>query len=266
MQRVVSANNPRLREILRLLASSRERRKSGRCVLEGAHLAAVYRDRHGAPQTLVVTDESLAREEVRALLAHVPPAQVIAVPARLIAEHTSVPADVGVLAVVPTPQGTIADDARFVLAVENVQDPGNVGSMIRTAAAAGVDQVLLSRDCAFAWAPKVLRAGQGAHFLASVVEDVDLCAYVERFRARGGRAVATVARDGGDVYAARLATPLAIAIGNEGAGLSEDLAARCNERVTIPMARGNESLNAAAAAAIVLFECVRQRRVSARSP
>jgi TrmH family RNA methyltransferase len=260
MQRVVSPNNPRLREVLRLLASSRERRKRGRCVLEGVHLAAVYRERRGAPETLVVTDEALAREEVRTLLAHVPPASVLAVPARLIAEDTSVPAEVGVLAVVPTPSGAVASDAAFVLLIEDVQDPGNVGSMIRTAAAAGVDQVLLSRDSAFAWSPKVLRAGQGAHFLASIVEDVDLGAFVERFRARGGRAVATAARNGEPLYGATLAGPIAIAVGNEGAGLTDVLAAQCDLRVTIPMARGSESLNAAAAAAVVLFECVRQRR------
>jgi TrmH family RNA methyltransferase len=262
MQRVVSPGNPRLREVLRLLASSRERRKSGRCVLEGVHLAAVYRERCGVPETLVVTDEALAREEVRALLAHVPPSSVLAIPARLIAEDTSVPAAVGVLAVVPTPQREVSGSARFVLLVEDVQDPGNVGSMIRTAAAAGVSEVLLSRDSAFAWAPKVLRAGQGAHFLTSVVEDVDLQDFVRRFRARGGRAVATVARDGEPLYGATLAAPVAVAVGNEGAGLSQALIAQCDARVTIPMAGGNESLNAAAAAAVVLFECVRQQRAS----
>jgi TrmH family RNA methyltransferase len=260
MQRVVSPGNPRLREVLRLLGSSRERRKRGRCVLEGVHLAAVYRERHGPPDTLVVTDEALAREDVRALLAHLPPAIVIAVPARLIAEHTSVPPEVGVLAVVAAPRGRVSPDARFVLMIEDVQDPGNIGSMIRTAAAAGVDHVLLSRDCAFAWSPKVLRAGQGAHFLTAVVEDVDLAAFVERFRASGGRAIATVARDGVEVYTASLGAPAAIAIGNEGAGLSDVLVACCDARVTIPMAGGSESLNAAAATAVVLFESVRQQR------
>jgi TrmH family RNA methyltransferase len=264
MQRVVSPNNPRLRDVLRVLASSRERRKSQRCVLEGAHLVEVYRERFGAPETVVVTDESLAREDVRALLAHVPPADVMAVPARLIAEHTAVPADVGVLGVVPTPRESVSEAARFVLLIEDVQDPGNVGSMIRTAAAAGVDQVVLSRACAFAWAPKVLRAGQGAHFLVSIVEDVDLVDYVERFRGRRGHAVATVAQGEAGLYDTRLPTPIAIAIGNEGAGLSPGIVARCDVRVTIPMARGSESLNAAAAAAIVLFECVRQRRAEAR--
>src|SRR4029078_8189463 len=121
--------------------------------------------------------------------------------ARLLAHASSMPADIGVRSVVETPVATARDDAPFTLLgedvqapgnvramlVEDVQDPGNVGSMLRTAAAAGVDQVLLSRDCAFAWSPKVLRAAQGAHFLTRVVEDVDLVEWATALRARGGQ-------------------------------------------------------------------------------
>jgi len=259
MQRVTSPANPRLRAALDLFASSRARRKTGRCVLEGVHLVQVYRDSVGVPETVIVADEALANDEVRALLARVPPASVLAVPARLLAEHTALPAQSDLLAVVPTPIGAVSDRAAFTLLVEDVQDPGNVGSMLRTAAAEGVDQVLLSTACAFAWSPKVLRAGQGAHFLTSIGEDVDLVAWTARFVARGGHAVATLARGGDPLYGATMTAPLAIAIGNEGAGLSDALVAACDARVTIPMATGNESLNAAAAAAVVLFEAVRQR-------
>jgi TrmH family RNA methyltransferase len=261
VQRVTSPANPRLRGALELVASSRERRKSGRCVLEGVHLVTVYQARVGVPELVVVADEALADDEVRAILAHVPPARVLAVPAKLLAEHTSLPPAAGILAVVPAPRQGASEEAAFTLLVEDVQDPGNVGSMLRTAAAAGVDQVLLSKACAFAWSPKVLRAGQGAHFLTRIAEDVDLPAWVARLRARGGRAIATVVTGGVALYDAPLARPLAIAIGNEGAGVSDALVSACGERVTIPMASGNESLNAAAAAAVVLFEAVRRERL-----
>jgi TrmH family RNA methyltransferase len=142
--------------------------------------------------------------------------------------------------------------------LEDLQDPGNVGTILRTAAAAGVEQVLLSKHCAFAWSPKVLRAGQGAHFLTAIVEDVDLPAWIAAFQRTGGRAAALVARGGADVFSAPLDLPLALAIGNEGAGLSAALLASADQRVTIPMPGGAESLNAAAAAAVVLFECVRR--------
>jgi TrmH family RNA methyltransferase len=264
MQRVTSPANPRLRAALDLIGSSRERRKTGRCVLEGVHLLEVYQARLGAPELLIVADEALANDEVRAILAHVPPARVLAVPARLLAEHTALPPEADILGVVPTPREAPSDDAAFTLLVEDVQDPGNLGSMLRTAAAAGVAQVLLSKACAFAWSPKVLRAGQGAHFLTRIAEDVDLPQWVARLRARGGHAVATVARDGEALYAVDLTGRIAVAIGNEGAGLSDTLSAACDRRATIPMAAGNESLNAAAAAAVALFEAVRQRGARAQ--
>jgi TrmH family RNA methyltransferase len=258
--RVTSPSNPRVREALRLMASSHERRRAGRCVLEGAHLVDVYRATIGLPETIIASDEALARDEVRALVGGAADARTIVVPAALLAEHSAMPAGIGVLAVVTTPRDTTPrDDAALTLLLEDVQDPGNVGSIVRSAAAAGVEQVLLSKTCAFAWSPKVLRAGQGAHFLTRVVEDVDLVDWSTRFRAAGGTLAALVVDQGAPLYEADLPAPLALAVGNEGAGLTPALAAVANRRVTIPMARGNESLNAAAAAAVALFEVVRRR-------
>jgi TrmH family RNA methyltransferase len=161
---------------------------------------------------------------------------------------------------VATPRAAASAPADFCLLLEDVQDPGNVGSMLRSAAAAGVGQVLLSRHCAFAWSPKVLRAGQGAHFHLDVQEDIDLTQWAAGFVAAGGRLVATVAAGGTPLFDAPLAGRVAIAVGNEGAGLTLPLQSLAGVRVTIPMPGGTESLNVAAAAAICLFECVRQRR------
>jgi TrmH family RNA methyltransferase len=258
MQRVTSRQNPRLLEAARLIASSRDRRKAGKCVLEGEHLIGVYLERMAAPEYLLVVEERLADARIAALIARMPSQDVIAVSGALFAEIATVPADVGVLAVVPTPRPAVPPPARFHLLLEDLQDPGNVGTILRTAAAAGVEQVLLSKHCAFAWSPKVLRAGQGAHFLTTVVEDVDLAAWVASFRARGGLVAAMVAHHGADLYATALPRPLAIAVGNEGSGLSAPLAASADTRITIPMPGGMESLNAAAAAAVVLFETVRR--------
>ncbi|HWD36425.1 MAG TPA: RNA methyltransferase, partial [Casimicrobiaceae bacterium] len=250
--RVESANNERLRDVARLASSSHERRKSGRCVLEGVHLIEIYCERVGPPQTLVVLDEALARRDIINLMARVPASRTLVVRRALFSELASLPADVSALAVVPAPVTRASEPGRFCLVLEDVQDPGNVGTMIRTAAAAGVDQVLLSRDCAFAWAPKALRAGQGAHFLTTVIERVDLRAWIDAFRAAGGRAFATVVADAIPVYRADLRGRVAIAVGNEGSGLSPALQQACDARIAIPMASGSESLNAAAAGAVVL--------------
>jgi TrmH family RNA methyltransferase len=260
MQRVTSRQNPRLKEAGRLIASARDRRKAGKCVLEGEHLVGVFSARYGAPESLLVTDEALAHAAARAL-AERHAERTLVIPAKLLSELAVLPADVGVLAVVPVvrPAAAPTTTAAFCLLLDDVQDPGNVGSMLRSAAAAGVAQVLLSKHCAFAWSPKVLRAGQGAHFHAEIHEDVDLAAWAAAFRATGGEVIATVAAGGTNLYAARLGGRVALAIGNEGAGLTKALSAQATQRVTIPMPGGMESLNAAAAAAILLFEVVRQR-------
>lgn len=263
MPRATSRQNARLKSAARLIASSRDRRKAGRCVLEGEHLVAVYLDRIGAPESLLVVEEMLAVPRIAALAARVPAHAVVAVPAALFGAVSTLPADVGVLAIVPAPTPALPPPARFHLLLDDLQDPGNVGTILRTAAAAGVEQVLLSRASAFAWSPKALRAGQGAHFLTTIVEDVDLVQWAARFRAAGGHVAATVAHGGRDLYAAPLPWPLAIAVGNEGAGVSAALAAHADVEVTIPMPGGMESLNAAASAAVVLFEAVRTRRAAA---
>jgi len=258
--RITSRDNPRLVEVARLLASARDRRKSGRCVLEGEHLVTVYLERVGRPLTLVVLEGRDAVPAIAALVAAMPARDVLHVPRAVLATLAATSPDVGVLAVVAAPRIALPAAGMSHLLLDGVRDPGNVGTILRTAAAAGVMQVLLSKDCAFAWAPKVLRAAQGAHFLTTVVEEVDLPAWARAFRAAGGTLVATGVGRGDDLYATPIAVPWAVAIGNEGAGLSAELAAVASSTVTIPMPGGMESLNAAAAAAVVLFELVRRRR------
>ena len=265
MHRVTSRNNPRLAEAAGLISSSRDRRKTGRCVLEGEHLIGVYLDRVGRPETLIVVEDRLDDPRFHALVTRMPEHDVIVVPAGVFGEVSTLPAAVGALAVVTTPTLPLPPHAGFHLLLEDVQDPGNVGAMLRTAAAAGVQQVLLSKHCAFAWAPKVLRAAQGAHFLTTIIEDVDLVAWSREFRASGsgsssGNVLATLASGGSDLYAVKIPRRVAILIGNEGSGLSAALMNQADTLITIPMPGGAESLNAAAAAAVVLFECVRQRR------
>ena len=261
MPRVTSPDNPRLKHALRLISSSRERRKAGLCVLEGANLVDVYLGRHGVPETVVALDDETAEPRLRHVRERVPPSRVLTLAARDWTALTQLPLEIAVIAVVPTPvpvHGRVAD---FCMLLEDVQDPGNVGSVLRSAAAAGVAQVYMSAGCAFAWSPKVLRAGQGGHFHLDIFESVDLAAWMRDFH---GKTVAAVAANGDPLFEADLRAPVAVAIGNEGAGLSAALREAATRRVTIPMPGGFESLNAAAAAAVCLFECVRQRTASVK--
>ncbi len=261
MTRVTSPDNPRIREAARLIASSRDRRKSGRCVLEGTHAIDAYLARIGPPETLIVAEEFQAEASVASLLARVPPSRTVVVSRTLLGELAALPADIGALAVIETPIARVAPAADFCLLLEDVQDPGNAGSILRSAAAAGVAQVYLSHTSVFAWSPKVLRAAQGAHFHLAIYEDVDLIAWSRAFRQANGAVLATVVQGGQSLFSVPMPPRLALAVGNEGAGLTPQLAAEANLRVTIPMPGGTESLNAAVAAAICLFECVRRNRV-----
>jgi TrmH family RNA methyltransferase len=140
-------------------------------------------------------------------------------------------------------------------AAENIQDPGNLGSMLRSAAAAGCDAVFMSGGCADAWSPRVLRAAMGGHFVLTLHEHADLLGVSSRFP---GTIFAASLSASVSLYDSRLSGKLAFAIGNEGAGLSDALLSQ-SVPVTIPMPGKVESLNAATAAAICLFEAVRQR-------
>ena len=257
VERIASRHNPRLREVARLLASARDRRKAGRCVLEGEHLVAVHGERSGPPDLLVVAEDCAMRPGIQALLARYGDRAVV-VPAALFSGLAELPPGVGVLAVIPMPVAADVATGDFCLLLDDVRDPGNVGTMLRSAAAAGARQVYLSRDCASAWAPKVLRAAQGAHFQLAIAEDIDLAAWAAAYASSGGRVLALVARGGSSVFSADLTGRVALAVGNEGAGLSGSVLDAATDRVTIPMPGGVESLNAGAAAAICLFERVRQ--------
>ena len=259
MLRISSRDNARLKAVERLLTSSRDRRKAGKCVLEGEHLVEAYAQRYGAPESIIVADSQLARPGVKSLVRRFDE-RTLVVPEAVFRELAVLPAAIGVLAVVVAPVSSQSTGGAFCLVLDDVQDPGNVGSMLRSAAAAGVSDAFLSPQCVFAWSPKVLRAGMGAHFHLQIHENVDLPAWAGRYRSAGGQ-VAALVRDGGaSLYETPLQRPLALAIGNEGAGLSGALLDAATARVTIPMPGHVESLNAAAAAAVALFECVRRLR------
>jgi len=258
VQPIASADNAHFRALEKLAHSARERRKRKRSVLDGVHLLAALLDSGRQPESVFVDASGEADPEVAALLSRLDSVPVYRLADALFRAVSTVETPTGVIATAATPEGASAPaSARFVLLLEDVQDPGNVGTMLRTAAAAGVEHVLLSQTCAFAWSPKVLRAAMGAHFLLNIVEGVDLAAWLGRF---SGRSVALVPRARLDVYDLDLSGPVAFVVGNEGAGLTPAIARATTLQAGLPMPGRMESLNAASAVAACLFEAVRQRR------
>lgn len=152
-----------------------------------------------------------------------------------------------------------ADDAPFVVALAGLQIPGNVGTLIRAAAAAGADAVVCAAG-ADPTSPKVVRASAGAAFAIPVASSPEPHLAVARLRADGYRIAASVVRGGAPYDEADLALPLALVLGDEAHGLPDDLVAEADLRVTIPMAGPTESLNVAMAGTLLCFEVLRRRR------
>ena len=258
MKSISSRENALFKHIKALAHSSRERKKAGVVLIEGAHLIAAYLAAHGAPRTIVASASGQKHQEIAALISRCGDAEQALFDDALFNEASSLETPAGVLALIEAPLAQpVSADVSACLLLEDIQDPGNVGSILRSAAAAGVRHVLLSKGCAFAWAPKVLRAAQGAHFLLNIVEDADLVAFARAF---AGQTLALTPRATKTIYDVDLKQAVALMLGNEGAGLSADLVDAARQKMTIPMPGKTESLNAAAAAAVCLFEMVRQRR------
>ncbi len=254
---ITSRDNPGFKALRLLAKDSREQVRQGRTVIDGLHLVADYRARVGPPELLVVSESGEHHPEVQALLAAHGDVDILQLRDALFAEISGVATPVGLLATIRIPPAATLPITGSAVLLEGIQDAGNVGTILRTAAAAGVRDIVLGAGCAGVWTPRVLRAAQGAHFSLAIRETDDLPGVLNGYP---GLSVATLAAGGVGLYELDLAGPVAWIFGNEGAGVSPELAAAARVRTTIPMASGSESLNVAAAAAVCLFEAVRQRK------
>ena len=260
---ISSRDNPLVKHFAALSRSAPARKRDGMCLLEGEHLAQSYVDRVGQLAIIAIRDGtgvgSGALTPAQAALAERSTEAVLVAPVLFDSLSTLVSPS-GVLAIATVPPSPPLATNGFVLALDAVQDPGNVGTLIRTAAAAGVAQVWLSPGCAFAWSVKTLRAAQGAHFHIQVLEDVDLPAALSAFQ---GERWATLPRDIGGVktvslFETKFSGSNALVLSNEGHGLSPAVLPALTGGLRIPMAAGVESLNVATAGAIILYGIFRQ--------
>ena len=259
LKTISSRDNPLVKRFAALSRSAPARKRDGMCLLEGEHLAQSYVERVGALEIIAIRDGSGsgALTPAQAALAQRSRETVLVAPALFDSLSTLV-SPTGLLAIATVPPTLAPATTGFVLALDEVQDPGNVGTLIRAAAAAGVVQVWLSQGCAFAWSVKTLRAAQGAHFHTQVLEDVDLSSALHAFK---GERWATLPRDIGGVktvslFDAKFSKNSALVLSNEGHGLSAAILPTLTGGLRIPMAAGVESLNVATAGAIVLYRII----------
>jgi len=257
VKQISSRENPRYKELLRLARSSRARREQGTLLLEGVHLVRAYSDRFGAySMRLFVRQSARDHPEIAALAAG--PAPVLVLDDGLFDRAAPVQSSVGILALAskPSPAAPIHANGFHVL-LDAVQDPGNVGAIVRSAAAAGAVAAHLSSNCADPWSPKALRGGMGAQFVIRIEQHADLAAAASNL---GAPLFACAASARQSLFDADLRRAAGFIIGGEGAGISSALLKQAHELLRVPMSEGIESLNAAAAAAVVFYERYRQLR------
>ncbi|OGS92892.1 MAG: rRNA methyltransferase [Gallionellales bacterium RBG_16_56_9] len=258
MKLIQSRENPFFKELVKLAGSARQRGKACQTLLDGAHLLAAYLDAGMMPQHIMLNESASRDNEIAALLTRVGDVPITQLGDKLYTELSELKTPTGILALIdlPQPQVPVAQ-SRFGLLLEDIRDPGNLGSMLRSAAAAGCDAVFLSPGCADAWSPKVLRAAMGGHFALHIYEQQDLPNVAKTYT---GMLLAASLQATHSLYDCDLRGAVAFLIGNEGAGLSDGMLNLATCKFTIPMPGKVESLNAAAATAICLFEAVRQRQ------
>jgi RNA methyltransferase, TrmH family len=255
MKKITSRDNPDYRRLLRLASSGRTRRSLGQILLDGEHLVDAYAQAYGiASLALVIRASSFESAEVQRRLSNAGASLILA--DGLFNELSPVDSPAGILAAARMPPDRQPSASGFTVLIDGVQDPGNLGAILRSAAAAGAGSVLLSPQCADVWSPKCLRGGMGAQFVLAMQEQQNLVATAERL---SGRMVAADPRAMTSLFEADLADPVAFVVGGEGRGVSPELLALSAQRVRIPMEAGIESLNAGAAATLLFYEWRRRK-------
>ena len=254
-----SRSNPLLQQVRRLAQDPVAYRKLGRIWLEGDHLCRAYIERGGRPGQGWISASRYLEPDWQRLVHQA--ASVVVVDDALwpLLSGLESPAGVGYLLELP-PQPALVPDASAVV-LDRLQDAGNVGTILRSAAAFGVRQVLALKGTAALWSPKVLRSAMGAHFGLHLVEGL----VPDDLQALTVPLVATSSHTELSIDRLELPHPLAWVFGHEGQGVGEAVMARCQLKVRIPQPGGEESLNVASAAAVCLYESARQAAARGRT-
>jgi len=250
-----SRANPRVRRWHRLVRDAKARRAQARALIEGQRLVGACLVAGGAIEELLVSQSGMAKREISSLVDRAGVELVVLSDAvfRAIVD-TDTPQGIAAEIAIPTTPPALAESRGCVM-LDRIQDAGNVGAILRSAAAFGVQDVLLSSGCADPWSPKVLRAAMGGHFALRIGASRNPVSDVERFP---GTVACAVPHGGVPIASADLKGPVLWIFGSEAQGVRGDLTARADLRVTIPMPGALESLNVGAAAAICFYEASRR--------
>ena len=262
MTKITSRENPAVKLAIRLMSSARERRKSGFIICEGARLCGDAAESGVRINKLFCTAAALEKypDYLDKLIPEAD--EVYEISDDIAKKISDTGSTQGIFMIAGTPDvesnlNLLHSTGLYVL-LEDLQDPSNVGAIFRTAEALGLDGIILTEGCASCFSPKALRAGMGAMFRIPIFQTANAPSEMAALAERNMRPMAAVPREGASaITGIRFFRGAIMCIGNEGNGLSQDLIEACPEKVTIPMNGRAESLNAATAAAILMWEMVR---------
>ncbi|MBQ3195783.1 MAG: RNA methyltransferase [Clostridia bacterium] len=256
MREYISSKSNEKIKTVRKLADKKYRIEYGLFVIEGHKLIGEYLGNGFFPLRFFVTEE--AERKYDTIINLSPKSDICVIPRDLYLHISSEQAPQGILAVCQIPHRDNALCEGSAIILESIRDSGNLGTVIRTASALGIKNVLISSDCADLYNAKTLRASMGAIFRTNICISDDLNESVRELKKCGRRIFAAMpSRDAVDIRTVALEKNDCIVVGNEGNGITERLAECCNACVTIPMVAGAESLNASIAASVLMWELVR---------
>lgn len=261
---ISSSHNETLKKWRKLQQSRKERTRRQQLLIEGEHLLTEAWESHCTFHAVIYDDERgdmpmgwrkrLREQEI----------PVYSLRAALYRELMETETPQGMAAVIEMPKSAsfrINSGHSLVLLLDQIQDPGNLGTILRTAAAVGVSFVGLGKGTVDPYNPKVVRSAAGALFRIPF-DNVDLPAWMSRFRAAGGHVIGTTMQAENVHYGVSYPDKVAFLLGNEGQGIAPALLDLTDVSVRIPLPGQAESLNVATASAILLYEVVRQRELS----
>ncbi len=258
MKEILSKDNKLIKYIAKLQTSAKFRREEGCFVAEGLRVCVEAALSNAEVLSVLVTDSALKKhaEELKPLLDCVKDVYLTSEKALAAASDTKSPQ--GVICVIKTLDNIIDLDTinnKYIL-LENVQDPSNLGTILRTADALGINGVIMTSDCCDIYSPKVCRGAMGALYRVPFMIINSASAFISQFN-QSGKSFAAVVKDSDSVTEADFSSNVLIAIGNEGNGLTKETIDACTSKVTIKMCNNAESLNASIAAAILMWEMIK---------
>lgn len=258
---ITSANNPKIQYVRELLQKKKSRISEQAYVAEGVRLIEEAVKNKIRPKIILYSNSISDRglENIHHFQnTNVP---VFQVADYLLARISDTKNSQGVVAVLSMETKSFPVIPSFLLIVDQVRDPGNMGTLLRTARAAGVDGVIILGGSVDVYSPKVVRAGMGAHFSLAIktIMTEELIAYFDELHLNRPKIFAMVVAEGEPIWVNNFQTPCALVVGGEANGVSGEMLDLANEEITIPMKDDTESLNAGIAGSIALFEVFRQR-------